>query len=102
MAVITGTAGNDTLNGTTGEDQISGLDGNDVLIGGAGADQLIGGAGMDIASYANTATGVTVNLKTGVHTGDAAGDTFSSIEAFAGSTGSDTFVGNGTVITFNA
>ncbi|WP_064708958.1 beta strand repeat-containing protein [Rhizobium bangladeshense] len=101
MAVITGTAGNDTLDGTTGDDQISGLDGNDTLVGGAGADQLIGGAGTDTASYVNAATGVTVNLKTGVHGGDAAGDIFTSIETFAGSGGSDTFVGNGTTVTFN-
>ncbi|WP_249484918.1 hypothetical protein [Pseudomonas sp. HS6] len=54
----------------------------DVLIGGAGADQLIGGAGFDTASYedASPGVGVTINLKTGVHTSLAAGDTFIGIE----------------------
>ncbi|WP_432444619.1 calcium-binding protein, partial [Rhizobium leguminosarum] len=66
--------------------------------GGAGADQLIGGTGNDTASYSSQ---VTLNLKTGVHTGEAAGDTFSSIEVLSGSVSNDTFVGNGTTITFN-
>ena len=91
MAVINGTAGADTLTGTASDDQIFGLDGNDVLIGGAGADQLDGGAGTDYASYANGAA-VTVNLKTGIHTGDAAGDTYTSIEGIIGSSLNDTFV----------
>ncbi|MGR9211450.1 beta strand repeat-containing protein [Rhizobium leguminosarum] len=101
MAVITGTAGNDTLNGTSGDDQISGLDGNDILTGGAGADQLIGGAGTDTAGYAMATSAITFNLKTGVYTGEAAGDTFSSIEVLSGSASADTFVGNGTTITFD-
>ncbi|MBB2794235.1 UNVERIFIED_ORG: Ca2+-binding RTX toxin-like protein [Rhizobium pisi] len=101
MAVITGTSGDDTLNGTTGDDQISGLDGNDILTGGAGADQLIGGAGTDTASYAMATGAIIFNLKTGVYTGEAAGDTFSSIEVLSGSAYADTFVGNGTTITFD-
>ncbi|WP_166218951.1 beta strand repeat-containing protein [Pseudomonas atagonensis] len=105
MAVIYGSDGADTLMGTAGDDQIRGLagddiinggDGNDVLIGGAGADQLIGGAGIDTASYEddNSGVGVTVNLKTGVNTGLAKGDTYVGIEAFRGTVYSDNFVGN--------
>ena len=59
MAVISGTAGNDTITpsgastGTTGgipgagADFISGLDGDDLLSGGAGANTVLGGAGDD-------------------------------------------------------
>ncbi|PTT03308.1 type I secretion protein, partial [Pseudomonas sp. HMWF006] len=76
-----------------GDNIITGGAGNDLLIGGAGADQLIGGAGIDTASYEDSlATGVTVNLKTGVNTGFAAGDTFSGIEIIVGSKNADTFV----------
>lgn len=47
MAVITGTAGNDTLTGTSANDEISGLDGNDSITGGGGFDTLFGGNGND-------------------------------------------------------
>lgn len=47
MAVINGTAGNDTLIGTVAADVISGFDGADILDGGADRDTLRGGAGMD-------------------------------------------------------
>jgi Ca2+-binding RTX toxin-like protein len=87
----TGT-GNFTGTGNAGDNIITGGVGNDVLIGGAGADQLIGGAGIDVASYEDSlAAGVTVNLKTGIHTGFAAGDTFSGIEIIRGSKNGDTF-----------
>ena len=46
-ALITGTAGDDTLTGTDGVDTIDGAAGNDVLLGAAGDDVLIGGAGND-------------------------------------------------------
>jgi Ca2+-binding RTX toxin-like protein len=45
--IITGTAGDETLNGTGGNDVISGFDGNDIIYGGAGNDQIEGGAGAD-------------------------------------------------------
>src|SRR3954452_14539616 len=50
MAIITGTAGNDTLNGTSGADQIFGLGGDDILNGGGGSDQLDGGTGAETIS----------------------------------------------------
>jgi len=83
---------NNVITGNSGKDTLSGNDGDDTLIGGAGADQLIGGLGTDTASYATAGSGITLNLKTGVHTGDATGDTFSSIERFAGSSYNDTFI----------
>jgi Ca2+-binding RTX toxin-like protein len=48
MAIITGTAGNDTLAGTSADDTIQGLDGNDKLTGGIGSDRLEGGVGEDV------------------------------------------------------
>jgi Ca2+-binding RTX toxin-like protein len=47
LAIVTGTAGNDTLNGTAGNDLLLGLAGNDTLNGLAGDDVLVGGAGTD-------------------------------------------------------
>lgn len=100
MALITGTAGNDSLNGTTVADQIFGLQGNDTLLGnsgndildgGAGADLLNGGLGTDTATYANSTSGVVINLTTGTgFGGDAEGDTLTSIEAVIGSAFNDT------------
>ncbi|WP_407527368.1 calcium-binding protein, partial [Methylobacterium oryzisoli] len=89
---LNGGAGNDLLNGGAGDDTLVGGIGNDTLMGLTGADQLIGGAGIDTASYANALAGVTLNFRTGVHAGEAAGDTFDSIEAFRGSASGDTFV----------
>ncbi|MBY9028012.1 calcium-binding protein, partial [Pseudomonas fluorescens] len=69
---------------------ITGGVGNDYLFGGAGADQFIGGAGNDIVSYGDSGVGVTINTKTGVNTGIAAGDTYVGIEALQGSGSNDT------------
>ncbi|CDZ51646.1 beta strand repeat-containing protein [Neorhizobium galegae] len=89
-------ASNSLLAGNSGDNIITGGDLNDTIIGGAGADEIIGGAGTaDVASYGGTGP-VTVNLKTGIHTGDAAGDTFSGIEQFLGSSGNDTFIDSST------
>ncbi|MBY9048070.1 calcium-binding protein, partial [Pseudomonas fluorescens] len=71
---------------------ITGGVGNDYLFGGAGADQFIGGAGNDIVSYGDSGVGVTINTKTGVNTGIAAGDTYVGIEALQGSGSNDTFI----------
>ena len=72
-----------TVTGTSGNDVLRGSNGNDVLEGGAGADRLIGGKGMDTASYVNSDGFVRVDLeKEAFTTGEAIGDTFSSIEVF--------------------
>ncbi|WP_273509108.1 calcium-binding protein, partial [Pseudomonas sp. SWRI99] len=101
--VLAGTAGDDQIRGLAGDDVLNGGDGNDLLIGGEGADQLIGGAGIDTASYEDTnqGTGVTINLKTGVNTGLAAGDTFNGIEAFRGTSYTDNFVADASANTFD-
>ncbi len=71
-------------------------DGNDnSLRGGSGADVLEGGGGFDFALYNNSAGGVTVSLADpGINTGDAAGDTFTSIEGLVGSDFDDTLIGD--------
>jgi Ca2+-binding RTX toxin-like protein len=84
--VVFGTGGNDTLNGGSNDD---------ILIGGAGADALSGSSGSDTASYANAAAGVTADLTTPAqNTGDAAGDTYTSVENLTGSAFSDTLAGD--------
>lgn len=92
--VLSGAAGEDRLYGVGGADRLVGGDGNDLLEGGAGADQLVGGNGVDTASYSGAGTAVTVNLGGLAGTGDAAGDTFDSIENVIGSRFGDTLTGN--------
>ena len=62
---------------------------------------MIGGAGLDVASYIDSKVGVTINLKTGVNSGIAAGDTYSEIEVIAGSGLNDIFVADGRAIGFD-
>ena len=93
--VLNGLAGNDSLSGGDGNDNLFGGDDNDSLMGGAGGDVLDGGAGVDLATYANAAAGVSVSLANPAgNTGDAAGDTYVSIENLTGSSFNDTFNGN--------
>ncbi|PZU19286.1 MAG: hypothetical protein DI589_21890 [Shinella sp.] len=74
---------------------VSSTSGNDTLIGGAGADRLFGGGGIDTASYADAAQRVVASLlKPSTNTGDAAGDTYSSIENLTGSRFNDKLTGN--------
>ncbi|MFP5077281.1 calcium-binding protein [Rhizobium sp. YIM 134829] len=97
-------AGNDTVNGTqfadvllgrAGNDTLKGNAGNDMLAGGIGADKLMGGAGSDTALYSFATAGVTANLaKATLNTGEAKGDTFSSIENLTGSKFADKLYGN--------
>lgn len=78
------------------------MGGNDLLRGGAGSDQLDGGNGVDTVTYTDSATGVTVNLATGVGAaGDAEGDSFTNIENLNGSTGADTLIGNASANVLN-
>lgn len=93
---LQGRSGNDTISGGDGNDSLYGDDGNDMLDGGAGADLLSGGNGADTATYSQSANGVVIDLANtqsgaGRGTGDAAGDTYSSIETIQGSAFSDYF-----------
>ena len=94
---LTGSAYGDILEGDANANVLDGGAGNDTLTGGAGADVLIGGDGNDTASYATSKLGLTVSLtpNTVIQTGDAAGDTFASVENLAGSAFNDTLIGNG-------
>ncbi len=92
---INGNIANNVLTGNAGDDQLSGVDGNDTLIGGAGADELDGGSGFDFASYQTSTAGVWALLTApGLNMGDAAGDSYSSIEGLIGSAFSDLLLGN--------
>lgn len=79
--VVNGGADTDFLNGNGGDDELSGGGGNDLLTGGPGEDALDGGAGSDRAVYFSSRVAVTVALDGSLAgTGEAAGDTFVSIE----------------------
>jgi Ca2+-binding RTX toxin-like protein len=83
---ITGSVHHDTLTGDSLANILNGGDGDDSLRGGAGADALDGGTGTDTASYTTAGSGLTVDLtNTANNTGDAAGDTYNSIEVITGS-----------------
>jgi Ca2+-binding RTX toxin-like protein len=91
---LSGEAGNDLLSGGDGADTLFGGAGNDTLVGGAGADSLTGGEGLDIVDYAASSAGVVVDLASGAASGgDAAGDTFNSVDGVIGSAFDDTLSG---------
>ncbi len=102
MAV--GTSGNDVMNGGGNVDYLFGGDGNDTLNGGSGYDVLEGGTGADVlnggtsgdtASYRYANAAVTADLaNSAANTGDAAGDTYISIENLHGSSFSDVLSGD--------
>ena len=98
--VLFGGAGNDSLTGGAGNDQLSGGTEDDFLSGGAGADVLDGGDGVDMVAYyqftpSGGTIGVTASLEnSSINTGDAAGDTYVSIENLVGTFVDDTLIGN--------
>jgi serralysin len=93
---IKGNVAKNTLRGNAGDDKLYGLSGDDVLIGGSGNDVLSGGTGKDTASYSTAKAGVVADLATkAANRGDAAGDSYSSIEWLVGSAYGDNLRGNG-------
>ena len=93
---ITGSySGNDTLRGTDGANVLNGIWGDDVLEGRGGRDTLIGDSGQDTASYLHAPAAVVANLASPhKNTGDARGDTYSSIERLEGSRFNDRLTGD--------
>lgn len=90
---LIGTAQADVLTGNSGANVLTGGEGSDVLDGGSGNDTLDGGSGVDTASFASSASKVTVNLVTGSANG-AGNDSLISIENVVGSAFADTLTGN--------
>ncbi|WP_407520374.1 S8 family serine peptidase [Methylobacterium oryzisoli] len=81
-----GSAFADILEGTAGSNRLSGGAGDDELYGLQGADTFVGGEGQDLVGYWYSATAVAADLTDPAqNTGDAADDTFESIEGLAGS-----------------
>jgi Ca2+-binding RTX toxin-like protein len=81
--------------GSIGNDTITGSAVSNILTGGLGADQINGGDGWDTASYAGaTATVQVIMYAMNFNSGDAAGDTFTGIEALQGSSNIDVLVGD--------
>lgn len=94
--LVDGGAGDDRLIGGSGTEHFSGGAGNDVLDGGAGADSLSGGEGFDYALYNDASGGVVVDLlfASSENTGEAAGDSYVSIEGLYGSSFGDNLRGD--------
>jgi Ca2+-binding RTX toxin-like protein len=94
-----GLGGNDVIVGGLGADTLKGGLGADTLIGGAGADSFDGGDGNDLADYTAALVSVRAALDaSAAGAGDAAGDTFVSIENLKGANiagGVDRLTGNG-------
>ena len=86
--IITGAAGNDTLNGDGGNDQLLGGLGSDTLNGGAGDDTLDGGAGND-SLFGDAGND---NLQGGA--GDDNLDGGNGVDVLQGGDGNDTLFGD--------
>ena len=91
---LTGNNSANELRGGDGNDMLFGLGGNDRFFGSAGADSFDGGTGIDIVNYTLAAAGVTLDLTTSGSVGEAAGDSYTSIEWVFGSDFDDSITGN--------
>ncbi len=102
--VIRGGAGSDVLDGGSQNDHLSGGGAGDTLISGSGYNVLVGGPGADVldgtfgdydlASYADSSVGLTIDLAGVLSTGDAMGDTYLGIEEVGGTPFIDQILGD--------
>ncbi|MEQ9665068.1 MAG: Ig-like domain-containing protein [Phycisphaerales bacterium] len=98
---LRGGEGADTIDGGEGDDVVDAGGGDDLIIGGPGDDAIEGGTGFDTLDYSAAASGMHVDLGSGVATGQGTASV-SGIERVVGSdhddvltggTGSDTLEG---------
>jgi hypothetical protein len=90
-----GAAANQYISGGAFDDVLKGRDGEDALEGRGGADALVGGVDPDAASYLHAAAGVKASLANpAINTGDAAEDSYVSIENLTGSSFDDKLIGD--------
>ncbi|MDJ0626610.1 MAG: peptidoglycan DD-metalloendopeptidase family protein, partial [Rhodobacter sp.] len=94
--LLRGFDGEDYLLALSGGDELRGGRGDDILIGGPGGDTLNGGGGTDAASYVGATARVVADLAVpGGNEGDAAGDSYISIENLTGTGFNDNLRGDG-------
>jgi hypothetical protein len=87
---VWGGEGDDSIRGDSQNNDLWGHTGDDTLEGAAGADELDGEDGVDVASYEQASAPVVASLADAArNVGDAAGDTYTSIEGLRGSRFSD-------------
>ncbi|WP_109795047.1 FG-GAP repeat protein, partial [Minwuia thermotolerans] len=95
---VRGTALDDVIEGDANANQLDGGDGDDEFLGGAGDDTFIGGNGFDEVAFDDdgASQGVNADLSLGGATdGFGDSDSFSGIEALAGTGLDDTLSGDG-------
>lgn len=100
---LTGTTGANVLSGGEGSDTLNGLGGDDRFIGSFGSDILSGGNGFDTADYSALDIGISVDLAASqpqVILGFFNIQQVNDVEAFIGTTFSDTFVSGPTINTY--
>ncbi len=92
---LNGGDGADILSGGTGTNSLFGNAGNDTFDGGAGIDAYDGGTGTDRVYYNDSTAAILLDMEDVAATaGDAAGDTFTSIENVYGTAFNDGISGN--------
>ena len=92
---IWGVGGLDTIFGRGGADSLFGGADDDILLGGTDGDRLDGGAGMDRAAYWTSNVAIRADLQNPqINTGDAAGDTYVSVENLSGTNFNDNLRGD--------
>ena len=96
LELAKGSMYDDVLKARTGPGALYGLGGNDLLVGGASSDGLDGGIGVDTASYADSVTGVSVDLGEPGKTQDtgAGSDAITDVENLVGSAHADALTGD--------